>query len=101
MSYITTVRARLLDADPDRAREAHNGIVARLRPRGEPLGATTHMTFARADDPRDFLGLDGWSTLEGLQQFLGDPTVQQEMGSMFEGMPDVTVWVAREGWTTY
>src|SRR2546427_4255209 len=65
MSYITTVRARLLDADPDRARDAHNGIVARLRPRGEPLGATTHMTFARADDPRDFLGIDGWSTLDG------------------------------------
>jgi hypothetical protein len=32
---------------------------------------------------------------------MGDPSVQQEIGSLFEGPPDVTVWAEREGWRAY
>lgn len=101
MPYITTVRARLREADPAAAKEQHNTIVASLRPRGEPLGATTHMVFANAQDPREFLAVDGWSNIEGLQAFMGDPSVQAEIGGMFEGPPDVTVWSTREGWSEF
>ncbi len=101
MGYITTVRARLRDAEPAAAMEQHNSIVDRLRPRGTPLGGVGHMVFANAQDPREFLAIDRWENVEGLQQFMGDPSVQQEIGSLFEGPPDVTVWAEREGWRSY
>jgi quinol monooxygenase YgiN len=101
MGYITTVRARLRDADQAAAMDQHNAIVDRLRPRGTPLGGVGHSVFANAQDPREFLAIDRWDSIEGLQQFMGDPSVQQEIGSLFEGPPDVTVWAEREGWRAY
>lgn len=101
MSYITTVRARLSKVDPAAAMEQHNDILSRLRPRGEPLGGVGHMVFANAQDPQEFLAIDRWETIEGLQAFMGDPAVQAEIGGMFDGPPDVTIWATREGWTSY
>jgi hypothetical protein len=101
MSYITTVRARLREADPAAAMERHNEIVGRLRPRGTPLGGVGHAVYANAQDPQEFLAVDRWETMEGLQQFMGDPSVQAEIGGLFDGPPDVTVWAVRDGWTAY
>jgi len=101
MGYITTVRGRLLDADQAAAMANHNSIVARVRPRGEPLGGVGHMVFANAQDPREFLAIDRWETIEGLQTLMGDPSVQAEIGGLFDGPPEVTIWAEREGWTTY
>ena len=101
MSYVTTVRARLRDPDQAAAMQHHNEIVGRLRPRGEPFGGVGHATFAKADDPREFLAMDRWESLEGVQQFMGDPSVQQEIASLFDGPPEVTIWAVRDGWTTY
>jgi quinol monooxygenase YgiN len=101
MPYITTVRGRLLHEDVAAAMEQHNGIVARVRQRGEPLGNVGHAVYANAQDPREFLAIDTWNSIEGLQTLMGDPSVQAELGSMFDGMPEVTVWAAREGWTTF
>ncbi|MCI0347275.1 MAG: hypothetical protein L0221_17825 [Chloroflexi bacterium] len=101
MQFITTVRARLRDADPEAAMATHNGILGRLRPIGDSLGSTGHRVYANAQDPQEFLAIDSWSTIEGLQQFMGDPKVQAEIGGMFEGPPDVTVWAVRDGWTAY
>jgi hypothetical protein len=49
----------------------------------------------------EFLAIDGWESVEALQRFLGDPAVQAEVGSMFDGPPDVTVWVPRDGWRQF
>ena len=98
--FITTVRAKLRDADPAAAQEAHNGIVARLRPQLEPKGGSSHMVFANAQDPREFLAIDRWDSEEGLAA-LQDPAIQAEIGSLFDGPPQVTVWAPREGWTAY
>ncbi len=101
MNYITTVRARLRDADPAAAMERHNEIVGRLRPQLEPKGGSGHMVFANAQDPREFLAIDRWDSIEALQESMGDPAVQQEIGSLFDGQPEVTVYAVRDGWTAY
>jgi hypothetical protein len=98
--FITTVRAKLRDADPAAAMERHNGIVGRLRPQLEPKGGTSHMVFANAQDPTQILAVDRWDSPEGLAA-LQDPAIQDELGSMFDGPPEVTVWEARDGWTAY
>ena len=101
MQYITIVRGRLKDADQEAARDAHDAIVDALRPKSEPLGAVGHQAYV---DPRDqgaFVAIDRWSSMEGLQQFLGDPSVQAQLGSMFDGAPDVSVLAEREGWRRF
>lgn len=98
--FATTVRARLRDEDPEAALRRHNEIVARLRQKLEPMGGTGHMVFANAEDPREFLAVDRWESMEGLAA-LQDPAVQAEIGSLFDGPPQVTVWQVREGWTAY
>ncbi len=101
MPYYTTVRARLKDADPQVAMEAHNAIVAKLRGRNAELGGTGHRVFANAQDPQEFLAMDTWESMEGLQKAFGDPDTQREIGSMFDGPPEVTIWSPREGWTAF
>lgn len=101
MPVYTTVRGRLKDADPQAAMEAHNSIVAQLRSRNAELGGTGHRVFANVQDPGEFLAMDTWESMEGLQQAFGDPATQQTIGSMFEGQPEVTIWSPREGWTAF
>jgi quinol monooxygenase YgiN len=98
--FATTVRARLKNEDPEEAKAIHNAIVAKLRPMLEPKGGTSHMVFANAHDPREFLAIDRWDSEEGLAA-LQDPAIQAEIGSMFDGPPQVTVWAVRDGWTAY
>jgi len=101
MQYITIVRGRLKDADQAAAQKSHDTIVDALRPRGEPMGAVGHQAYVDPQDPGGFVAIDRWSNIEGLQQFLGDPSVQAQLGSMFDGQPDVTVLAEREGWRAF
>jgi quinol monooxygenase YgiN len=101
MQYITIVRGRLGDADQDAARDEHNAIVDELRPKSEPLGAVGHQAYADPQDPVGFVAIDRWSSIEGLQQFLGNPDVQARLGSMFDGAPEVSVLAEREGWRAF
>lgn len=101
MQYITIVRGRLKDADQAAAQAAHDSIVDALRPRSEPLGAVGHQAYVDPQDPGTFVAIDRWSNVEGLQQFLGQAEVQQRLGSMFDGQPDVMVLAEREGWRAF
>ena len=101
MQYITIVRGRLKGTDLDASRDLHNRIVDSVRPRSEPKGAVGHQAYAEPQDPGSFVAIDRWSNMEGLQEFIGDPSVQAELGSMFDGPPDVTILAEREGWRAF
>jgi quinol monooxygenase YgiN len=101
MQYITIVRGRLKDADQGAAQSAHDSIVDALRPESEPLGAAGHQAYVDPQDPGTFVAIDRWSSLDGLQQFIGNPNVQERLGSMFDGRPEVTILAEREGWRAF
>src|SRR6266542_1133190 len=101
MPFYTTVRARLKHADQAAAMEAHNAVVSRIVDRTRANGGSGHRVFADTQDPRDFLAMDTWDSLEGMQKSYGDPTIQAEIGSLFDGPPEIKVWSPREGWTTF
>ena len=101
MPFYTTVRARLKDADPETAMGTHNGVVARLLGVTQANGGVGHRVFANAQDPREFLAMDTWESMEGMQKAFGDPNTQAEIASMFDGPPEVTIWAPRECWTTF
>ncbi|MBI4673137.1 MAG: hypothetical protein HY741_15900 [Chloroflexi bacterium] len=98
MNFITVVRGKL--KDPATAHQAHDATVALLSPMSKPLGALHHQPFLNAQNPAEFLAVDTWSNIEGMQSFLQNPKVAEEFGKLFDGMPDVTVW-SESGWMTF
>ena len=65
-----------------------------------PLGAVGHQPHLNPQIPGEFLAIDTWNNLEGLQRFMSDPAVAAELGAMFAGQPDVSVW-AEAGWAAF
>lgn len=99
MKYIVTVRGRLA-GDPQEARKVHDATVDKVSPVGRSMGSTAHTAYLNTQDPRGFLAVDEWNNLEAIQKLYGDPTTAAELGRMFDGMPEVTVW-AESGWRAY
>jgi hypothetical protein len=94
MRVITSVRGIMKEADPDQARQLHNSIFGRLRAVGEELGSIGHQTFLNPQNPREFFAVDTWPDMESLQKFMGHPANPvAAIGGMFEGQPEVVVWV--------
>ena len=98
MNFITVVRAKL--QDPQNAQKAHDSTVALLSPMSRTMGAVHHQPFVNPQDPSQFLAVDTWDNMEGLQKFLSSPQVAQEFGKLFDGQPEVTVW-GEAGWSTF
>jgi hypothetical protein len=100
MNYITLVRGTLKAADPAEAQATHDAIVAKLAGLTRPLGAVGHQAHLSPQNPSQFLAIDTWSNLDGLQTFMSDPAVAAELSQMFAGQPDVTVW-AEADWAGF
>lgn len=98
MKHIVTVRGRL---KPEAGQAAHDAIVDRLSPVSRPLGALGHQPYLNPQDPQDFLAVDTWQSLEGLQQFMAHPeNPGAAIASLFEAPPTVTVY-SEAGWRTF
>jgi len=100
MPFYTTVRARLKD-DPQQAMAAHNAVVEAVKPTTLAAGGTGHRVYGNVQDPADFMAMDTWETLEGMQQAYGDPEVQAKIFSLFDGPPEIKVWSPRDGWSSF
>lgn len=100
MRYITTVRGRLKDADEKQAQMAHDNAVEKLSAISRPMGAVGHRAYLNPQDRRQFQAVDTWESLEGLDKFMHDPNVAAEFGKVFDGQPEVTVWV-ESGWSGF
>lgn len=100
MEYVSIVRARLKGANPAAARTSHDATVERLSAFTRPMGATSHQAYLNPQQPMDFLAIDRWNNLEGLQKFMGDPKVAEAFGALFEGKPDISIW-SESGWASF
>jgi hypothetical protein len=99
MRYIVTVRA-VLKGDEAQAQKMHDETVAKLSPLGKSMGSTSHQAYLNTQNRKDFLAIDFWDNLEGIQKLYSDPNLATEFGKLFEGQPEVTVWVD-SGWMQY
>jgi hypothetical protein len=100
MKYITVVRAKLKGASPEEAQRAHDATVEKLAAMTRPMGAIGHQPFLNAQNPMEFLAVDTWNNLDGLQNFMNNPQVAEEFGKLFEGMPDISIW-SEAGWASF
>ena len=92
MKYTVTVRAMLREAPAD-AKKLHDEVTRATKDMAKAAGDLTHVVYLDPRDPRAFFGVDTWSSLEGIQKFAGSPQIRDFFGKLFEGEPEVRVWV--------
>lgn len=100
MKYIVVVRGQLKSTSQQEAQAIHDAILEQLPAVGRPLGAIGHQPYLNPQNSKEFLAIDTWTNLEGLQQFMSDPKVGEAFGTLFEGTPDVTVW-SESDWSSF
>ena len=100
MEYVSIVRAKLRGADAQAAQKMHDATVEQLSALTRPMGATGHRAYLNPQKPMEFLAIDRWNNMEGLQKFMGDPKVAEAFGALFEGQPDISVW-AESDWASF
>ena len=94
-----TIRARLR-GNHATAQELHDQVTGATREMAVAAGDISHRVFLNPADPSDFLGIDEWKSAEAVAPFAGSPQIQEFFGQLFDGQPDVTVWV-RSGWNEW
>src|SRR5919198_3152284 len=99
-SVVTVVVRARLRADAASARQLHEQVTGATREQAQAAGDISHRTFLNPMDSRDFLGIDEWRSAEAFQAFAGDPRIAEFFGQLFDGQPDVTVWVS-SGWNDW
>lgn len=87
------VRARLR-GDPAAARQLHDQVTSATREQAVAAGDLSHRTFVSPAEPAEFLGIDEWRSAEAFQAFASNPQIAEFFGQLFDGQPDVTVWVS-------
>lgn len=99
MAVTVVVRARL-KGDAAEIRRIHDQVTAQTKAAALAAGDVSHKVFLSPQDPRAFVGIDVWQTAEAFQKFSSDPKIQTFFGQLFEGQPEVTVWVD-SGWNQW
>ena len=108
--FLLTIRGTLAPATLDKAREVHNqtaGAPANVAA-AQALGDVSHMVYVPMqheshNQPKgagEFLIMDLWNSLDGLNTFFADSHVQ-EGGAMIFSQRDPVVWAAAEGFTNF
>lgn len=92
MNVTVTVRARLRGT-PAEAKKLHDEVTRATKAMAQQAGDLTHKIYLDPQDPKAFLGIDTWSSVEGFQKLASSPQIQDFFGKLFEGEPDVAVWV--------
>jgi quinol monooxygenase YgiN len=99
MKYIVVVRGKL-KGTPEQAHKLHDEIVAKSEPLSKSMGNVAHMPHLNVQNKNEFLSVDAWDNMEGIQKLYNDPALGAEFAKLFEGMPEISIW-ADEGWKTY
>jgi quinol monooxygenase YgiN len=99
MAVFVTVKGRLRD-DPDAIRKIHDEVTSATKEMAMQAGDISHRVYLDPQDPRDFLGIDEWQSIEAVQAFSANPQIQEFFGQMFEGAPEVTVY-EDAGWNAW
>ena len=92
MKYTVTIRGRLRD-EPAAAKTYHDDVTGATKDAAKKAGDLTHAVYLDPKDEQAFFGIDTWSSLEGIRGFAGSPQIREFFGKLFDGQPEVQVWV--------
>jgi hypothetical protein len=104
--YLLAIRGTLAPSTLEAARTIHNetaGAPASVAA-ARSLGDLSHMVYVPANgnpaSASEFLILDVWNSLDGLNQFFANPQVQEQAGRIFSTR-DPVVWAPAAGFLSY
>jgi quinol monooxygenase YgiN len=86
------VRARLR-GDPSSAKALHDQVTGATKEVARQAGDISHRVFVDPRDPTAFLGIDTWQSAGQAMAFAADPRIADFFGKLFDGPPEVTIWV--------
>jgi quinol monooxygenase YgiN len=104
--FLLAIRGTLASPTVEASRLIHNGTagVPASVAAAQSLGDLSHMVHVPVGGPTssnsEFLILDLWNSIEGLNKFFANPQVQEEGGRIFS-VRDPTVWMRAEGFSSY
>jgi hypothetical protein len=107
--YLLTIRGILLPPTWEDARKVHNETAGAPRnvAAARSLGDLSHMVYVpmgggqpAAGGAGEFLILDNWNSLDGLNQFFANKQVQEQAGMIF-AQRDPVVWAPAAGFHSY
>ena len=94
-----TIRARLR-GDRATAQQLHDAVTGATREQALAAGDISHRVFLDPNDPLAFFGIDEWQSAEAVAAFAGSPQIADFFAQLFDGPPEVTVWVP-SGWNEW
>ena len=104
--FLLAIRGTLASPTIAEARKLHNSTAGHPNnvAAAKSLGDVSHMVYVPIEKPKkdagEFLILDLWSNMDGINQFFANPTVQEQAGQIFS-QRDPVVWGAADGFTGY
>lgn len=104
--YVLSIRGALALPTMEAARQLHNDTAGAPQniEAARSLGDLSHMVYVplgtEGDQSGEFLILDRWNNLDGLNQFFANPQVQEQAGQIFSER-DPVVWMPADGFQTY
>ena len=102
--YLLAIRGNLAAKTLEASRSVHNqtaGHPANVAA-AKSLGDLSHMVYVplQSSPDNEFLILDVWNSMDGLNQFFANPTVQEQAGQIFTRR-DPVVWAPAGDFTSY
>lgn len=94
-----SIRARLR-GDQATGKALHDAVTAATKDMALAAGDLSHRVFLNPADPLDFFGIDEWMSAEAVAAFASSPQIKEFFGNLFDGQPEVTVWVP-SGWNEW
>jgi hypothetical protein len=106
--YLLTIRGTLAPPTLEAARQVHNDTAGAPQnvAAARSLGDLSHMVYVPlgADQPAsgagEFLILDNWNSMDGLNRFFANKQVQEQAGMIFSER-DPVVWTPASGFYSY
>jgi quinol monooxygenase YgiN len=102
--YLLAIRGTLSKDSIEDSRTLHNATAGAPSSvaAAQSLGDLSHMVYVPVESAKsgEFLILDIWNSMEGLNQFFANPQVQQQAGQIFSAR-DPVVWYAADNFSTY
>ena len=95
MAFTVTIRGRLRET-PAAAKKYHDDVTRATKDAAKQAGDLTHAVYLDPQNPKEFFGVDTWSSLEGIQNFAGSSQIREFFEKLFDGEPDVHVWVGSD-----
>lgn len=104
--FLLSIRGDLSPSTLDEARTLHNETAGAPQSveAAKSLGDLSHMVYVPIENDGkqtgEFLILDRWNSMDGLNQFFANPQVQEQAGRIFSHR-DPVVWIPASGFTSY